>query len=104
MFKINVFDFISLHILNTLILCFFLHRGLFIARDHGESGWSHDFMPVCDLETCADLGLTNDYLLNLVSFGMDQDGMWVFFSKIPAHMKFVIRKIKIKQSVVMCRY
>ena len=51
-----------------------MHRGLFTARDLGESGWSHDFLPVCDLETCADLGLTNDYLLNLVSFGMDQDG------------------------------
>ena len=68
-----------LGIINVLLCFVFIYSGLYIARDLGESGWSHNYLPVCDLETCADLGLTNDYLLNVASFGMDQDGMAFYY-------------------------
>ena len=58
----------------SIFNAFTYNRNLFIMRETLFGEWTHDLLPLCDLQTCSGLGLSNNFLRYMTAFGTDSAG------------------------------
>ena len=64
----------SMDCLLSIFYAFSYNRNLFVMRETLFGEWTHDLLPLCDVQTCSGLGLSNNFLRYMTAFGTDSAG------------------------------